>query len=280
MKVTVIGLGLIGGSMALDLKSQISVQVYGVDKNESHRNTAISLGLVDDVVDFEVGVEWADVIIVAIPVDGIEGILNDILDAMNEHTIVIDMGSTKSQICQSVAHHSKRGRYVSAHPLAGTEFSGPEAALKSLFLGKKNIVCDRQLSDEDALKTALDIFESLGMETEYMDSKEHDKHLAYVSHLSHISSFTLSLTVQDIEKDERQIFDLAGTGFQSTVRLAKSAPETWAPIFDKNAEHLEVAIDQYIAYLEKFKKALKSVDRNEMKNLIEEANKIKKVLKK
>jgi len=279
IKVTVIGLGLIGGSIAKELRTQLNVEVTGIDSNPDHEKKALTLGLIhktgktsDDAI------ASADLIILAIPVNAIEKTLAGFLSEMSAHAVLIDVGSTKEKICKSVSEHPRRGRFVAAHPLAGTEFSGPEAAHKGLFVGKKNIICEKERSDADALALVEKIFESLGMETYYLTAEEHDKHLAYVSHLSHISSFTLSLTVLDMEKDESQIFNLASTGLASTVRLAKSNPATWSPIFEKNSEHLISAIDQYSAHLKSFKKALIEKDGKRLKEMMLSANRIKKIL--
>ena len=278
MKVSIIGLGLIGGSIARDLKSQINVTVYGVDNNPSHADQALELGLVHEMKELNEAVELSDVIIIAIPVNHIEDMLPKVLDQVKEHQTVIDVGSTKEEICTAVQSHPKRNRFVAAHPLAGTEYSGPTAAIPRLFVDKKNIICDKHRSSPDALETALKIFNSMGMKTYFLNPSEHDKHLAYVSHLSHVSSFMLGLTVLDIEKDERQIFNLASTGFASTVRLAKSNPKTWAPIFEKNKQHLATALESYINYLTQFKEAIQSNDVTSSRKLMQEANDIKRIL--
>ncbi|HRG64670.1 MAG TPA: prephenate dehydrogenase/arogenate dehydrogenase family protein, partial [Saprospiraceae bacterium] len=219
MKVVIAGLGLIGGSVALALKRQINVELKGIDKNAAHGNKALKLGLVPEVTNWASGLEWADVIILAIPVNAIEDQLSDLLDRVRADQTIIDLGSTKAEMVNSIKGHKNRGRWVAAHPLAGTEYSGPEAAVYGLFEGKKNIVCHPEQSDADALKTAYVIFEALGLHTLEMDAAEHDKHLAYVSHLSHVSSFMLGLAVLQKEKDAANILNLAGTGFASTVRL-------------------------------------------------------------
>ena len=278
MKVTIVGLGLIGGSIARDLKSQINVTVYGVDNNPDHRKQALDLGLVHETKELESAINESDVIIMAIPVNHIETLLPAILDKVNGHHTVIDVGSTKEKICAAVNNHPNRSRFVAAHPLAGTEFSGPKAAIPRLFVDKKNIICEKDLSADDALDTALKIFNSMGMKTYFLNPGEHDKHLAYVSHLSHVSSFMLGLTVLDIEKDESQIFNLASTGFASTVRLAKSNPNTWAPIFGKNKKHLATALDSYIKYLEKFKEAIENDDNASSQQLMRKANDIRRIL--
>ncbi len=277
MKICVIGLGLIGGSIAKECRTR-KHHVYGVDSNPIHQEKAIDFGLVDEVVDLDVAVEKAELFLVAIPVDAIEGVCQKLLDKINWTQTVFDVGSTKSGICNAVASHPKRGRFVAAHPLAGTEFSGPGAAIIDLFRNKKNIICEEHKCDDDALEKVLTICNELGMQSLFMDPDAHDKHMAYVSHLSHVSAFTLSLTVLDIEQDQKQIFNLASTGFESTVRLAKSNPETWASIFNKNASHLSDALEQYITHLQQFKAAIDSGDKVATMEMMEKANEIKRVL--
>jgi len=279
MKITVIGLGLIGGSIAKDLKSQLNVSVCGVDSSPEHISLAIELGLVHTVATLEDALNGADIVVISVPVDKIEVLLPSVLNKIGSYTTVIDMGSTKAQICSAVSNHTHRSRFVAAHPLAGTEFSGPAAAIKGLFQNKKNIICESEKSAPDALATALRLFESIGMVTTFMSPEEHDKHLAYVSHLSHVSSFMLGLTVLDIEKDEKQIFDLAGTGFASTVRLAKSNPKTWSAIFGKNKKFLLEALDSYIAHLENFRKHIAGDNVSATEDLMTASNDIKRILK-
>jgi len=278
MKICVVGLGLIGGSMAIDLKAK-GHYIIGVDKSPSHIEQALELGLADEVHDLSTAMQDAEVIIIAVPVDAIEKVLVKVLDDMNLKAVAIDVGSTKQDICDSIKSHGKRGRFVAAHPLAGTEFSGPTAAIPNLFSGKKNIICEEDAIDEDALDTALQIFSEIGMTNIFMNPDNHDMHMAYVSHLSHVSAFTLGLTVLDIEQDEKQIFNLASTGFESTVRLAKSSPNTWASIFNKNSNHLTKALGNYISRLQEFKSAIENQDTEKMKILMDDANDIKRVLK-
>lgn len=278
MKITVIGLGLIGGSIAKDLKSQLNVQVCGVDASDDHMQQSLELGLVHTVADVDNGIKDAEIVVISVPVDKIEGLLPSVLNKVGNQTTVIDVGSTKDLICKCVSNHRNRSRFVAAHPLAGTEFSGPAAAIKGLFQNKKNIICEKDKSAPDALEAALRLFESLGMTTTFMSPKEHDKHLAYVSHLSHVSSFMLGLTVLDIEKDEKQIFDLAGTGFASTVRLAKSNPKTWSAIFNKNRKFLLEALDSYILHLQNFRNYIDDEDIEALEILMTESNKIKRIL--
>lgn len=279
MNIVIVGLGLIGGSLALALKDDALWSISGIELSSEHANTAIKMGLIDQILDLDVGAKEADVVILAIAVDAIESLLPFFLDHIKTNAVVIDVGSTKYDICNSVTNHRRRGRFVAAHPLAGTEFSGPTAAKVGLFNGKKNIICQSELVDDDALSLALNIFEKVGLISYFMDAQEHDKHMAYISHLSHVSSFTLGLTVLDIEKDEHQIFDLAGTGFESTVRLAKSNPDTWAPIFIKNKVFLTEALDSYISHLQDFRTALLLENDQKLVSIMRASNEIKRILK-
>ncbi len=277
MNISIIGPGLIGGSIALDLKNKGNY-ITGVDKNPGHLEQALQLGLIDDAMDLDSALEKSDVVILSIPVDGIIELLPQILDKINIKTTVIDVGSIKSNICKAVENHPNRNRFVAAHPLAGTEYSGPKAALRDLFKNKYNIICEEDKSDEDALETAVNIFNQIGMTTMFMNPEDHDKHLAYVSHLSHISSFMLGQTVLEIEKDEKQIFNLASTGFESTVRLAKSSADTWVPIFQNNKKNISDSLEQYIGFLTEFKNAIDSDDNEKMYNMILKSNDIRRVL--
>lgn len=279
MKITVIGLGLIGGSMAIDLRaSGLVTKFIGVDRDGRNAQRAIELGLVDEVDSLDNAVKQADVVITAIPVSAIRQTLLDVLNVAGEGVTVIDTGSTKSQICKAIEHHPRRAQFVAAHPIAGTENSGPDAALKGLFANKTNIICEHEKSSQSALDVAQKVFDALGMRTIFMDPIEHDKHVAYVSHLSHVSSFLLGQTVLDIEQDEKNIFNLAGSGFASTVRLAKSSPDMWAPIFEQNAEYLSQALLEYIMHLQKFQYYLMKRDVNELHRIMKDANRIRGVL--
>lgn len=278
MNATIIGLGLIGGSISLDLKKAgLISRTTGIDLNASHAAEALSLELVDETVPLE-GVKDADVVILAVPVSALVKLLPRVLDLVPGHTVVIDTGSTKSQICKAVGSHPKREQFVAAHPIAGTENSGPAAAFSGLFAGKTNIICERERSSAAALELALKVFGALGMNTIFMEPEEHDRHVAYVSHLSHVSAFLLGQTVLDIERDEKNIFDLAGSGFASTVRLAKSSPDMWAPIFEQNAEYLSQALLEYIMHLQRFQYYLMKRDANELHKIMSEANRIREIL--
>lgn len=279
MKTTIIGLGLIGGSIAIDLrKSGVATALTGVDTNPDHAKRAQEIGLVDEVLPMEEGVSQADLVIIAIPVNATRALLLKVLDTTATEAIVIDTGSTKSLICKAVETHPRRSQFVAAHPIAGTENSGPDAAFHGLFSQKTNIICERERSSEKALEVAHRVFSALGMRTIYMDPVEHDRHVAYVSHLSHVSSFLLGQTVLDIERDEKNIFNLAGSGFASTVRLAKSSPEMWAPIFEQNAEYLSQALLEYIMHLQRFQYYLMKRDVKELYRIMVEANRIRNVL--
>jgi prephenate dehydrogenase len=234
MKTTIVGLGLIGGSVALGLRrAGIATELIGVDANAANGLKAVELGLVDNILPEDKALSSADLIVLSIPVNALNAFLPIVLDLIKKDAVVIDAGSTKTSICKSVANHPKRNQFVAAHPIAGTENSGPTAAFDGLFKGKTNIICEAGKSSVEALKIAMKVFDALELNTIFMEADEHDKHVAYVSHLSHVSSFLLGQTVLDIEKDEKNIFDLAGSGFASTVRLAKSSPDMWAPILNK-----------------------------------------------
>jgi prephenate dehydrogenase len=279
MKTTIIGLGLIGGSIAIDLrKSGVAEKIVGVEHNPEHAKRALEIGLVDEVLSLEDAVKNADLVITAIPVNAIRSVLLKVLDSISDSTIVIDTGSTKSQICKAIANHVRRSQFVAAHPIAGTENSGPDAAFSGLFKNKTNIICEQELSSKEAIDLANQVFSKLEMRTIHMDPIEHDKHVAYVSHLSHVSSFLLGQTVLDIEQDEKNIFNLAGSGFASTVRLAKSSPDMWAPIFEQNAEYLSQALLEYIMHLQKFQYYLMKRDVKELHKIMTSANRIRKTL--
>ena len=280
MNIAIVGLGLMGGSLSLSLKEQNSKYYFiGVDKDPVHRDMAVSLGLVSKCVDLPTAVREADLIFLTVPVDVIEQLLPEVLDQISHEQVVIDLGSTKERICQAVRQHPNRGQYVAAHPMAGTENTGPEAALVGLYNGKINILCETELSNDQAVDQAQEIFKALGMRIIHMDASAHDKHVAYVSHLSHVSSFMLGLTVLDIEKDEKNIFNLAGSGFQSTVRLAMSSPAMWAPIFSQNSRHISSALEEYIHHLQDFKNWIDRHDSEKMTEAMQQANDVRRILK-
>lgn len=279
MNVAVIGIGLIGGSMVKDLRKKSAVdKIYGVDLNPEHGSEALKLGLIDEAVDLEVALDNADLVVISIPVDAAKRVTLNILDKIDSKQIVTDVGSTKGGICEIVKNHPMRGRFVAGHPIAGTENSGPSAAIEGLFANKTGIICNKNESDNDALIVVENIYRLLGMNLNYMDADEHDKHIAYVSHLSHISSFALALTVLNIEESEKNIFDMAGSGFSSTVRLAKSSPDMWKPIFQHNSAYLERALDEYIDQLHDFKTFLKHNKQEDIHQLMTKANDIRRIL--
>ena len=278
MKVHVIGIGLIGGSMVLDIKSlHPDATIYGIDNNESHLAQAIALGVVDKVATFEDLAE-ADFVIVSVPVDIALTVLPQVLDCIGENTIVFDVGSTKMPICEVVTNHIKRKNFIAAHPIAGTEFSGPSAAIRGLFEDKTNIICEVEKTTFKLQEKVLNLFKSMGMRIRYMDPKSHDKHIAYVSHLSHISAFMLGKTVINKEKDEQDIFDMAGSGFESTVRLAKSSPAMWTPIFKQNKKQVVKTLQEYISNLTNFKELLENDDYDAIFNEMRSVNRIKEIL--
>ncbi|MBA9076323.1 MULTISPECIES: prephenate dehydrogenase [Rufibacter] len=276
---TIIGTGLIGGSVARDIrKTGTDAHLIGVEQNADHAARALELQLVDAVLPLSEAVAQADVVLLAIPVTAIQQLLPQLLDLVPPQAVVIDFGSTKSLLCEAVKDHPKRAQFVAAHPIAGTENSGPEAALEGLYQGKMNIICEKEKSSEFALEVALELFDLLGLKTVFMQAEEHDKHVAYISHLSHVSSFLLGLTVLDVEKDEKNIFMLAGSGFASTVRLAKSSPDMWAPIFEQNAFFLSHALEEYIKHLQKFQECLQQKDTAQLYEMMRQANQIRPVL--
>ena len=281
MIFTIVGPGLIGGSFALDLKAGgVADKIIGVDSNPEHLARAIQLGLADEGATLEDAVAASDMIILAVPVDKIKSLLPRVLDMVNgTPKIVADMGSTKLTIAKAVENHPARGRYAALHPIAGTEFSGPDAALMGLFRNKNVIVCDSELTDKDALETTTEILASAGMKISYMDSASHDLHVAYVSHISHITSFSLALSVLEKEKSEESILTLAASGFESTVRLAKSNANTWASIFLQNSEYITEVLDSYLEKMNLFKKYINNGDTDSLIELMNQANEIKKILK-
>ncbi len=279
MIITVIGLGLLGGSFVLGLKEKFSpLHFIGVDSNSEHAAQALRLGLADEVLPLPEAVAKADVVVLAVPVSAISGLLLPVLDALPAHTLLLDFGSTKEQICTLAATHPKRGQFVAAHPIAGTEYSGPEAAFAALLLGKTMIICEKEKSTPAALALAEELCRALEMPLRYMQAAEHDLHLAYVSHLSHVSSFALGITVLEKEQDEKNIFDMAGSGFSSTVRLAKSSPQMWAPIFSQNNKNITEALESYILHLQLFKEAIAAGNEEQSSALMAKANNIRRIL--
>lgn len=279
MKVAIIGLGLIGGSFALALKQhKLSKHIIGVDSKPTHLEDAHNLRIIDTKANLQEAVQQADLIVIAIPVNAIPSVLVQVLDMIKDSQIVIDMGSTKQVIARQVANHPNRKRYVACHPIAGTENTGPAAAFPSLYRNKVNIICDKEKSCNEALKVVMPIFETLEMKIIFMESSAHDKHIAYVSHLSHVSSFALGKTVLEIEKSEKTIFNMAGSGFASTVRLAKSSPDMWTPIFDANAENISKALQAYIENLLELKHYIDNHKTTNTHNLMTKVNDIKRIL--
>ena len=279
MKITVIGLGLIGGSLAIGLRENgYATEIMGVDKNPDYANRALELGLIDKIVDFTEGVLKADIVLVAVPVNTMVDILPKILDSV-DNQIVMEVGSTKVNILEAVKHHLKRANFIATHPMAGTEFSGPDAAIPHLFEGKACVLCNVEDSSAEAHRRAVELYSSLKMKIVYLDSESHDVHTAYVSHIAHISSFALALTVLEKERDEDKIFELASGGFNSTVRLAKSNPDTWIPIFMQNRDNVLDVLDEHIHILSIMRSCLIKRNFDDFYKMIEKANDIKRILK-
>lgn len=280
MTITIIGIGLIGGSLGITLKENgFAGRIIGVDASEENLHKATRRRLIDAEMSLAAGVAVADVIILATPVDAMRTLLPEVLDRVTEQQTVLDVGSTKELLLNAIDSHPNRARFVACHPMAGTEFSGPEAAIPELFSGKACVLVDREQSAPDALDTARRLFKSVGMHLTYLDRKAHDLHCAYVSHISHIASFALALTVLEKEQDEQRIFDLASSGFGSTVRLAKSSADMWVPIFRQNRDHVLDVLDEHIEQLSRFRTQLIKRDFDGFYERIERANEITKILK-
>jgi prephenate dehydrogenase len=281
-KVGIFGIGLIGGSIAKGLRaSGWASELIGIEANPAHAIKALSLRLVDEVLTLSEAIDRVDIFVCATPVDILVQIIPNVLDQLKPGQIVIEVGSTKTPVYEALKNHPKRAQFVSTHPMAGTEFSGPEAAVEGLFMGKRGVICDKELSSPEAIKTIESLYrDGLGMNLIYMESIDHDVHTAYISHISHICSFALANTVLEKEKNEERIFELASTGFESTVRLAKSSPETWSQIFHQNQENLMDVLDEYINTLLKYKGLMLSGSYDKLKDELGKANDIGRILNK
>lgn len=280
MIITIVGVGLISGSFALAMKEKgFAKKVIGVSRTQESITKAIELGIIDDTLPLADAVRQSDLIYVAIPVDVTIPVMQQIMDLVNDKQIVADAGSTKNALCKSLADHPMRKRFVASHPMWGTEYSGPEAAVTGAFRDRACVICEKEKSDDLARSTVEKIYQALGMHIIYMDAESHDTHAAYVSHISHITSFALANTVLEKEREEDTIFELAGGGFESTVRLAKSNPAMWAPIFMQNRENVLDVLNEHISQLRKFKASLEKENLEYLTELMENANKIKRILK-
>jgi prephenate dehydrogenase len=278
--ITIVGVGLISGSFSLALKERGLVKnVIGISRTAASIKKALELGLIDESLPLKEAVEKSDLIYVAIPVDVTVTAVREIMDIINEEQIVADAGSTKNALCIAIADHPMRKRFVATHPMWGTEYSGPEAAIKDAFVGRSCVICEKEKSDKDAVQTMENIYRQLGMHLVYMDADAHDMHAAYVSHIAHITSFALANTVLEKEKEEDAIFELAGGGFESTVRLAKSSPAMWAPVFMQNRENVLDVLNEHISQLRKFKSCLEKENYEYLWELMENANKIRRIIK-
>ncbi len=278
-KIAIVGVGLIGGSLALQLNEKgIAAGLIGVEASEEHAKRALELNLVDQILPLDEAVQQSEVIILAIPVDQMNQLLPQILDRINDQ-IVFDAGSTKEHLVELIKDHPKRGRFVATHPMWGTEYSGPQAAVKQAFENKAVVICDANDSDADAVNWVKKLYGKIGMHLLEMESGAHDLHAAYVSHISHITSFALANTVLEKEKEDRAIFEMASAGFESTVRLAKSNPAMWVPIFRQNRENVLDVLNEHISQLRKFKSCLEKENYEYLQELIENANKIRRIIK-
>lgn len=278
--LTIVGVGLISGSFALALKDKKLINhVIGFDTNKSSAKKAIELGIIDEALPLEDAITKADLIYIAIPVDATVPVVKTIMDRIDEHQIVADAGSTKYVLSEAIKDHPMRRRFVLTHPMWGTEYSGPEAAVKNGFVGRACVICDKQNSADDAVQLMEFFYKQLGMDIVYMNAEDHDVHAAYVSHISHITSFALANTVLEKEKEEEAIFELSGGGFESTVRLAKSAASMWVPVFMQNKENVLDVLNEHITQLRKFKASLEKENVQFLTELIENANKIKRIIK-
>ena len=279
MTVTIVGVGLIGGSLALDLKARgFAQRVIGVDSNPVHSGEALKLGLVDEIKDLPEALTPADLVVLAMSVDEVVRVLPGVLDMFGDRAIVTDVGSTKAKICDTIRGHPLRSRFVASHPIAGTENSGPRAAIRHLFDKRTAILCDIGESDGGAVETIQRMYHALRMKTVCMDSVMHDRHTAYVSHISHVASFALAATVLEIEESEAMIFDLASSGLDSTVRLAKSSPDMWTPILEQNARFVSEALDAYLRHLVRFKDLIDKRNEFGVYDFMKKANEIRRVL--
>ena len=279
MKVFIAGLGLIGGSLALALKDRaLADEVLGLEANEERAEEALRLGLADRIVSFEEGVREADLTVLATPVDTIPTLAIKALNRISDRQTVIDLGSTKEELCELISQHARRGRFVAVHPMWGTEYSGPKAAVHGAFAGRTVVICEKERSDEDALKLIEELFRALEMPTIYMASEEHDLHAAYVSHISHITSFALANTVLEKEREDQHIFDLAGGGFESTVRLAKSSAATWVPILMQNKYNVLDVLREHIHQLQLMRRMIERDDAEGLNELITRANSIQRII--
>lgn len=273
-----VGVGLIGGSMALQLNEKgLAAKIIGVEQHEEHARQALELGLVDEIRPLAEAIAAADVVILAIPVDAIVKILPSVLDMLDQQ-VLIDLGSTKSALVANVNDHPKRKRYVPAHPMWGTEYSGPSAAVRGAFENKAVVICNAEDADADAVEWTRNMFRKIGMHLIEMDADDHDLHVAYVSHISHITSFALANTVLEKEREDQAIFEMASAGFESTVRLAKSNPNMWVPILMQNRDNVLDVLNEHITQLRKFKSCLEKENWAYLRELMEDANRIRRIL--
>ncbi len=279
MTVTIIGVGLIGGSLAISLREKrLATHIIGVDNSEQHLKKAVELGLIDEYLPLSAAIKISKLVVLAVPVDVMMIMLPEIMELVTDQ-VVMDMGSTKENLIHTIEGHPQKGRFVPTHPMWGTEYSGPEAAVSGAFVDKAVVICNAGQVDADALMLVRTLYQQIGMHLVYMDADAHDLHAAYVSHISHITSFALANTVLEKEKEDDAIFEIASAGFESTVRLAKSNADMWVPIFKQNRENVLDVLNEHISQLKKFRSCLEKENYGYLKELIEQANGIRRIIK-
>ena len=278
MKIGVFGIGLIGGSLSIQARKHFTdSKIYGFDLSNKNLNRALKLGLIDAILDSN-EIKNLNIILIAVPVNSVKSIVLDLLDQINKDSLIIDFSSTKKEICDAISDHPKRDQFLATHPIAGTEFSGPDSAFENLFHNKIQILCETNKTRKSLLEFATKWFLKIEMKIREINPIEHDLQVAYVSHLSHISSFMLGKTVIEKSKNETTILNLAGSGFESTVRLAKSSPDMWVPIFKQNRSNVIETLSQYIDNLNKFKNLVDECKYEEIYDQMKSINSIKKIL--
>lgn len=277
--LSIIGTGLIGCSIALGVKGMFR-NVAGYDSDAENFESAINAGIVNQSWSINRIAFGSDVIIVSVPVNVAVSIIPYVLSKINDNAVVIDVGSTKSTICKTVRNHSRRGSFVAAHPMAGSENSGPRRANAQLLNGRKVIICEPELSSLSALNCAKMIFANLGMSIDYMDADAHDRVVALVSHLPQIVSYGVASTVAQSMEVNHQWCDLAASGFDSSTRLAKSPSNVWTPILIQNKEHIVDFLDLFIKQIETVKGFIESGDADSINQFIHQSQSVRETFDK
>ena len=276
MNIGIIGLGLMGGSLAKAVKRYgIAKKVYGFTNSEKNKKDILELNLVDELVDLETLKKVSDVIILAIPVDAIISMFPNFLD-IDENTTIIDMGSTKEYIVKNIPEKIRKN-FIAAHPMTGTEKSGPKAAIDDLYEGKTVVLCDLEDNTEVHINRAYEIFQAIGMRIVVMNSSRHDIHACYMSHLPHLISFSLANTVMGHE-DPKSIIALAAGGFKDMSRIAKSSPIMWSDIFKQNKKNLLDSMDLFEKHLKDARKLIEDENYENLQNWMKKANTLHEIL--